>query len=278
MSDIGYDEAFLQERVPIPAANSRAGATGTARRLDYTHFTVLLDPTRRLAAATAVNIDGALLRDAARADDWFLDPRIPEDEQCGPELYARNDLDRGHLVRRRDPVWGTAAAAARANLDTFAYANAAPQASGFNQSKQLWLGLEDHVLDYAREFEHRVSVFTAPVFAEDDPRYRGVQIPRRFWKVAAWVDDRGLASAGFILDQSSELDLRTVTVDGEEVPPLGPFRTFQVPVADIGAATGLALGPLVTADRLVDGSTVRPGDPWVRLESTDEITLGWRQG
>ena len=102
------------------------------------------------------------------SDDWHLDERVPADEQAGPELYARNDLDRGHLVRRRDPVWGADAEARQANYDTFSYANAAPQAADFNQSKELWNGLEDHVLAYAETNELRLSVFTGPVFADDD--------------------------------------------------------------------------------------------------------------
>ena len=165
--------------LPVPAQ--------TVRTLPSTHFTVLLDPARQLAAATAVNIDGAQLVNLERGDDWHLDPRVPVDEQAGPELYARNDLDRGHLVRRRDPVWGDLVVARKANFDTFAYPNAAPQASAFNQGELLWVGLEDHVLEYAREHGHRVSVFTGPVLADDDPVYRGVQIPRMFWKVAAWA-------------------------------------------------------------------------------------------
>jgi endonuclease G len=95
-------------------------------------------------------------------------------------VYANNDLDRGHLVRRRDPVWGETATAQEANADTFAYTNASPQAGSFNQSKQLWLGLEDHVLTYARTNRNRVSVFTAPVLSESDPVYRGTQIPQSF--------------------------------------------------------------------------------------------------
>jgi endonuclease G len=78
----------------------------TVRELPYVHFTVLLDPARRLAAATGVSIDSAALLDLCRSDDWYLDPRVPASEQAGAELYARNDLDRGHLVRRRNPVWG----------------------------------------------------------------------------------------------------------------------------------------------------------------------------
>ena len=105
---LGYDPGFLAVQVPLPGPGPRA-----VRELPYAHFTVLLDPLRRLAALTAVNVDGASLVDLERGDDWHLDERLPADEQCGPEVYARNDLDRGHLVRRRDPVWGTPAIASR---------------------------------------------------------------------------------------------------------------------------------------------------------------------
>ena len=141
----GYNDDFLTLPLPLPMP-----ADGfPLRELPYTHFTVLMDPVRALAIVTGVNIDGEQLVDVDRADDWHLDPRIPTDEQTGETVYARNDLDRGHLVRRRDPVWGYATTATQANTDTFAYTNAAPQAGAFNQSKELWLGLEDHVLAYA---------------------------------------------------------------------------------------------------------------------------------
>ena len=224
----GYDPMFLGPPVPLPVPAQ------TVRTLPSTHFTVLLDPARRLAAATAVNIDGAQLVNLERGDDWHLDPRVPADEQAGPELYARNDLDRGHLVRRRDPVWGDLVVARKANFDTFAYPNAAPQASAFNQGELLWVGLEDHVLEYARVYWHRVSVFTGPVLADDDPVYRGVQIPRMFWKVAAWASGVGLHAAAFVLDQTPFVTSLATAPD--EVPPLGPFRTFQVPVADVAGA------------------------------------------
>ena len=245
----GYDPTFLS-RAASPADVPLPGAAQPVRVLDYTHFTVLLDPERRLAAATAVNIDGAALIDVARADDWHLDPRVPPSEQAGAELYARNDLDRGHLVRRRDPVWGDDAV--RANSDTFVYTNAAPQAAVFNQSKELWSGLEDFVLENAETFDRRLSVFTGPVFGADDPPYRGVRIPRLFWKIAAWSNGSGLRASGYVLDQRPQLDdidLATATALAVgEPPPLGPFRTFQVPVSDIAELTGLAIDALVAAD------------------------------
>ncbi|WP_456785794.1 DNA/RNA non-specific endonuclease [Cellulomonas sp. P5_C5] len=258
----GYDPAFLGPLVPLPVPAQ------TVRDLPSTHFTVLLDPARRLAAATAVNIDGAQLVNLERGDDWHLDPRVPVDEQAGPELYARNDLDRGHLVRRRDPVWGDLVTARKANFDTFAYPNAAPQASAFNQGELLWVGLEDHVLEYARDHGHRVSVLTGPVLADDDPVYRGIQIPRMFWKVAAWASAGDLRAAAFVLDQTPFV--RTLQV---EVPDLGPFRTFQVPVADVEALTGIDLGPLVDADVLAPVGALADRERWLPLTALAQVRL-----
>ena len=279
----GYMHDFLALPVALPAP-----AVGSpVRELAYTHFTVLLDPVRRLAQSTGVNIDGELLLDLDRGDDWHLDDRIPENEQTGPDVYAGNDLDRGHLVRRRDPVWGDRATAARANVDTFSYTNAAPQAGEFNQSKELWLGLEDHVLAYAQANRNRISVFTAPVLALNDPLYRGVGIPQAFWKVVAWTTGASgadaLRAAAFVLDQSpqlSDIDLNDASaqalIDGSP-PPLGPYFSYQVPVDDVASLTGLDFGALVDADVMApvlagraDGS---PRTGWVRLRTEDDITV-----
>ena len=172
MADPGFDPNFLSVPAPLPAPGV------VVRELPFTHFTVLLRPDRRLAVVTGVNLDGAELLDLERGDDWHVEPRVPVDEQVGPELYADNDLDRGHLVRRRDPVWGEPEVAAQANLDTFSYVNAAPQAALSNQGETLWLGLEDYVLTQADTYDQRLSVFTAPVLASHDPVYHGVQLPR----------------------------------------------------------------------------------------------------
>lgn len=283
---LGYDERFLAVPLPLP----RSSSPRETRELPYVHFTVVLDPSRRLALATAVNIDGARLVDVGRGDDWHLDERVPEVQQTGPAVYARNDLDRGHLVRRRDPVWGEPSEAAAANVDTFCYTNAAPQAADFNQGKELWVGLEDHVLAYAEANDVRLSVFTGPVLDPNDPPYRGTRIPQRFWKVAAWTTGRtttgigsSLRSAAFLLDQSpqlEELDLgeRARPVVADAPPPLGPFRTFQVPVGDVATVAGLELGRLVEADVLEPVAAAAPGrspDParWRHLHDWTEVTL-----
>lgn len=265
----GYDPAFLDVALPLPAVG--------AIRLDYTHFTVLLDRERRLARLTAVNVDGGALVDVARGQDWRLDERVPADWQAGPEVYARNDLDRGHLVRRRDPVWGEHAE--RANSDTFHYTNAAPQASSFNQSTELWVGLEDHVLAHADAHDLRISVLTAPVLGDRDIPYRGIRIPLRFFKIAAWVRSADstageLRAAGFVLDQSPQLDRdeidRIERGVADQAPDLGPFRAFQVPVGTIAELTALDLAPLVSADVLPPSARA---EAWRELREPGDIRL-----
>jgi endonuclease G, mitochondrial len=134
--------------------------------LPYTNFAVVFRPDRRLAAATAVTIDGGQLVDALREDEWRFDPRLPEAQQADHLIYKDNPLDKGHLVRRLDPVWGREASAA--NSDTFHYTNAAPQMDIFNQGKQLWQGLENFLLDHAEQFDRKLTVFTGPVLEDSD--------------------------------------------------------------------------------------------------------------
>ncbi|WP_183501194.1 DNA/RNA non-specific endonuclease [Microbacterium invictum] len=263
----GYDADFLGVDVPLPSPT----APRSTALLGYPRFSVMQDLDRRLAVVTGVNIDGATLLDIARSGSWRLERRIERDQQAGPDVYERNDLDRGHLVRRRDPGWGERDEARAATVATFVYTNAAPQVAGFNQSKDLWLGLEDHVLEYAEIQDLRLSVFTAPVLAAADPPYRGIHIPLRFWKVAAWVDpDAGVTATGFVLDQS---ELVAPVVAARAVPPLGAFRTFQVALAEIEELAAVDLGPLVAAD-ILSAPGARDTPDWIPLRTPADIRLG----
>ena len=147
----GYDPDFLAHPLPLPAPGPEHAEVASAE-LRYHHFSVVMHRTRALALLTGVNVDGARLRVPERTGDrWFLDPRLPVSEQTGEAVYRDNPLDRGHLVRRRDPAWGdTDAQAKAANDDTFHYTNAAPQHHLFNAGRTLWVGLEDYVLQNAR--------------------------------------------------------------------------------------------------------------------------------
>ncbi|MFC8272730.1 DNA/RNA non-specific endonuclease [Streptomyces sp. NPDC057271] len=278
----GYDEDFLGPTVPL-ALPVRAWVETVI--LPYTHFTVVFRPDRRLAASTAVCIQGGRPSEDTHGvqgpsgmhgdDVWEFDPRLPDEQQAGNDVYRNNSLDRGHLVRRLDPVWGPAAVAAQAGTDTFHYPNAVPQSDGFNQSRQLWQGLENYFLEHTAEFDRRLTVLTGPVLHDSDPPYRGIQVPLRFWKVAAFMQEGALASSAYVLDQSPDLgrDAERALAGAKHgaPPPLGPFRTYQVPVSDVAELTELEFGPLPDVDLMP--AFRAPEDRWRRLESFGDIAL-----
>ncbi|MFB5760912.1 DNA/RNA non-specific endonuclease [Paenibacillus medicaginis] len=258
----GYDSDFLgvNYKIPHPALRGdleedAAPLIDGGRVLNYTHFSVVMSKSRQLAFYTAVNIDGSQLRDIGRNDRWLFDPRMDRKYQCGPPVYEHPDIDRGHLVRRRDPVWGERAA--EANEDTFHFTNAAPQHKKLNQ--QIWLGLEDYILRNTDEHSLKVSVFTGPVFREDDIEYRGVRIPAEFWKVAVMVKTDGrLSATAYLLSQKSFID------DLEFA--FGEYKTYQVPIQQIEELTGLGFGelkqhdPLHGQEAVVQRVITEPGD------------------
>lgn len=272
----GFDERFLGVRVGIPALEGVESVL-----LPYTHFSVLMRLDKRLAAITAFGIDGTKLIDLDRSGiPWRLDPRLCADQQTGETVYAGNHIDRGHLVRRASAVWGdNRAEAARANADTFHYTNAAPQAAKSNQGMDLWLGLESYLQDNAADNSRRLVVFTGPIFGDTDPVYRGVQIPLKFFKVAAFMHGGSLAATGYVVDQTPQLaDLPEVPRPGalDAAPPLGPFRTFQVPIRDIAVLTGLDLQQLTSVDRMPIASalpTPRVTSTWRRLRTPRDLVL-----
>jgi endonuclease G len=240
----GYDADFLPDfAVPLPDTGAIAGdvlpVTGSeGDRLDYEHFSILMSKSRRLALFTAVNIDGSVTVSVPRGGDpWAFDGRIPEKAQAGDELYADNDFDRGHLVRREDPNWGPTASVA--NRDTFHFTNCAPQLSVFNQ--RSWLSLEDYILSNTRRVGERATVFTGPVLRANDPVYRGVAIPLAYWKVVAFIHDDGRPSASaYLIDHDVDLEARSLL--------FGAFKTYQRSVLAIEGLTNLNFGLLQQFD------------------------------
>jgi endonuclease G len=207
--------------------------------LNYTHFSVVMSKARRLAYYTAVNVDGSQLTSLKRDKDvWYFDPRLDHRYQSGPDLYQNNDLDRGHLVRRLDPVWGENSH--EANEDTFHFTNCSPQHRNLNQ--KTWQNLEDYILKNASKHGLKVTVFTGPVFRDDDLLYRGeFQIPAEFWKMVVIVkDDDRLSATAYLQTQKNLIE------DLEFA--YGKYKTYQVPVARIERLTGLDFGQLRAHD------------------------------
>lgn len=238
----GYSDDFLGAFMvpwPTPSVPDDVFAVGnTGNRLDYTHFSISMSRSRRVALYVGVNIEGASSVEIVRQQDtWAYDGRLPLEAQIGDDLYRDNLLDRGHLVRRQDPNWGDEAQTA--NQDTFHFTNCSPQMSAFNQ--KTWLALEDFILTNTRRWKERATVFTGPVLRSDDPLYRGVQIPRAFWKVVAFLGDDGKPSASaYLIDQTRELDQLELV--------FGALRTYRRSVTQIEQLTGITFGELALYD------------------------------
>jgi endonuclease G len=200
-----------------------------------------MSKSRNLAIVTAVNVDGNNLQDLPRKKDvWYFDPRIEKKYQYGPDLYSNNDLDRGHLVRRLDPVWGSLASIA--NEDTFHFTNCSPQHKNLNQ--RTWLDLEDYILKNADIHDLKVSVFTGPVFRSDDMMYKEkFQIPAEFWKVVVMrKEDKKISATGYMQTQKNLITNLEFA--------FGEYKTYQVPVSEIASLTGLDFSNLTSFDPL----------------------------
>jgi endonuclease G len=239
----GYDADFIGVRVPLPeprgdlAGDALAYTNEAGERtvvLPYMHFSVVMSKSRRLSLFTAANVDGESLQRLPRSSTgWALDPRIADAAQFDNDLYVDNDLDRGHMVRRLDPVWGDDAEIADA--DTFHYTNSCPQHKDLNQ--KTWNDLEEYVYQNAGTHTLKLDVFTGPVFGPDDPTYRGARIPLQFWKVIAMVRPDGeLSATAYILSQAD-------MVDGLEFT-FGEFRTYQIALVELEQLARLDFGKL----------------------------------
>jgi endonuclease G, mitochondrial len=264
----GYDRDFLVDRIDVPGlgASVRDDVAETVdgqKIVRYTHFSLQMKASRRFAFWVAWNIDGGAFKALSRSGIKFLkDARVPENLQTGDELYVNNDLDRGHLARRADLVWGSLPVAKKANIDSFFFTNITPQMDDFNQSSRegVWGRLEDAVFADVDVEDLRVSVFGGPVFHDDDRVYRGVQLPREYWKVIAFRESGRLTARAFLLTQS---------LDQLEALELDEFRVFQTSLAELEARTSLTF-----PDVLRDADTLAVPEALDRrapLEGTDDI-------
>ena len=264
----GYESNFLDGwaiALPQPAGDMRElrrGGTGTELR--YQNFSVIMSASRRLPLITAANIDGAQSRRVPRIQTWSFDGRLDKEDQWGDALYDGNALDRGHMVRREDPVWGTLDQANLANEDTFHFTNSCPQMAGVNQ--QIWLGLEDYILKHAKADQMRVCVFTGPYFSAKDLEYRGALIPLAFWKVVAIVTEDGRPSAtAYKVDQKKQLaDLEFV---------YSAYKTFQVSIRSVMRATNIDFGALVEYDGFSQHESVSGDALEEQLDSVSDIRI-----
>jgi endonuclease G, mitochondrial len=264
ISPVGYKENFLGQShiVGAPKLNNTNKASAFklngSELIHYTHFSLALNKTRKFAFWVGWNIDGNNIKKISRTGIKFdFDPRIPKQHQAGDTLYANNRLDRGHIARRADLVWGKKDEAEKANKDSFFFTNITPQMDNFNQGNLggVWGRLEDAIFDEVDVDNLKVTVFGGPVFKNDDRVFKGFKIPREFFKVIVFVESGKLKARGFLLTQN---------LNQLEALDLNEFKTFQVKLSEIEQRCGFKFpGNLTASDGFAEKMKAR-------LESIDE--------
>lgn len=259
----GYDAEFLgseELKVPLPLPGEElesdlvpvtAALPKRPFELTYRNFSVVMSRRRRLCWISAVNINGEEPFFKAKRPGWRRDPRIPDEFQVsGDDFYVPTEFDRGHMVRRLDPVWGVKEDALQANKDTHHYTNSCPQIHSFND--QTWGDLEDWILEQEQTRESKASVFTGPIFGPEDPVYAKVAVPVRFFKLVVVVDDAvgRLSATAFVMDQSDVMPPLPEAAEPEAAFDPGAFHVHQVTLAELAADSGLNLDHLLPFDAL----------------------------
>ncbi|MDA0171815.1 DNA/RNA non-specific endonuclease [Solirubrobacter taibaiensis] len=182
----GFDFGFLGLDIEFPEI------PGVGDELPYQHFSVLMNPARRLPWCVAYNVEPQSYV-PARSSRWEPDPMISPLFQPSDAHFRGTGFDRGHLAAAKTVAWGPSRHATIAMQQAFYWTNMAPQTADVNQFS--WNALEQQERALALE-RGRVIGFSGPVLRADDPahvvtdevrgRVRARQTfhtPRRFFKV-----------------------------------------------------------------------------------------------
>jgi endonuclease G len=199
---------------------------------------------------SAVNIDGKRLFSISGArPSWKFDRRLAIPLQVKDECYGEaidGKFSRGHMTRREDPNWGRDRdEAVISNRHTFYVTNACPQMQPFNAG--LWLRLEEYALENCDQDDMRISVFTGPIFNNQDEDYFGVKVPVEFWKIITFKHDE----TGSLSATAYKMSQRDVLPTEEEFV-FGQFRSSQVTIRHVESLTGLSFHHLREHDPFDD--------------------------
>ena len=248
----GYNPDFIGKgsssfRIALPVLSPALSQEATKLvgsndyELKYHNYSVVMHRKRRFAIYSAANVNFADRYAMNRPwDVWRIDPRIPREAQVGEFYYSRNNFDRGHLTRREDLEYGSNPQFALASAgDTNHYTNCTPQHKRFNQNRQIWQGIEFHVLEDSVVNGHfNAQIITGPIFDDSDPDYRNIQYPLQYWKIVAAKNSAGKLFATAFLASQKEV-INQYGVEAAAAMPVGPFKNFQVKISEIERLTGL---------------------------------------
>lgn len=264
-----YDPMFTGTEVAVPGPGLWSEdllAVEDRTQLDYAHFSLATSMSRKLARWVAWNIDGSrFVKDDDRLSRDGLDFR-PDTRAAGYQtlepVYRPETIDRGHIARRADLLWGTVSEAAQANYDSFYFTNICPQMDDFNQSARhgMWGLLENAVMAETKLDHKRLAVMGGPVLQHDDPEVEGVQVPLQFWKLIAYRVSGETRLRCFKLAQVLRIEV--------DVSPLDAFGTYELSPRGLEELTGLDFGPThsnLVSTQSLEGESAEAEDAEPRL-------------
>jgi endonuclease G len=192
-----FDSRFLGEnrRVAWPCVQ------GTARQIHYLHFSVVMNPARRLPWYVAYNVkEPTHEARRERHAKWIPDPLVALEFQPTNDHFKRSGFDRGHLAARSSLAWGELRDAHIASRQAFFWTNTAPQHPSVNRGS--YLSVEVWERSVSQQLGPLV-VLCGPVLGDDDVPFRDEQlgddgfvafgtfrVPRAYWKVVVASNDR----------------------------------------------------------------------------------------
>jgi endonuclease G len=106
------------------------------------------------------------------------------------------------------------------------------------------------------------------VFEADDPHYRDLKVPLKFWKIVVFERDGELRATGLVASQKERIR-QTQGGMPESLDDPSPVAEWQKSISDIEDMTGLRFGNLRAADTLGGGEAVTNQ----KLESFEDIRL-----
>ena len=110
----------------------------------------------------------------------------------------------------------------------------------------LWGNLEMYVTSQAKKGSKKLSIFNGPVFRPNDQIYRGIQLPKEFWKLIVYLrDDDKPGAVAFVLSQESLIK----NLPAEDFV-VGPYKPYQVRISDLEARTSLDFGGIESFDAM----------------------------
>jgi len=249
---IGIDNLLTTEqRLELPQVDGNAD-----KLLKYTMLSIWYSKDRKVPFVAAYNIDGNLKKESVKRVEFQTDPRVSNSEQLNKAFYdliyneEQTEFEIGHMASHNEMSWGI-----NRNVQaeqTFHFTNSVPQVEKLNSG--LWSKLESYVIKETNETQNkRISVFTGPMLADDDPSYikdRSFKIPLFFYKIVVFCSEGKLYCTAFVMSQLKRLE--ELKLIDSELPgiikgflPPKPFsdynhkEVFQVNIELIENYTGM---------------------------------------